>query len=53
VKIETKLARRYRQRTLSAGRLRSVVLDGFWIDVGWLWRDKLPSAPHCLRQILG
>lgn len=35
------------------GRLESTALTGFWIDVGWLWQAKLPSAMDCLNLILG
>ena len=41
----------YASRTLSAGRLESGVLPGFWIDVAWLWQEPLPSTMACLRQI--
>jgi Uma2 family endonuclease len=50
--IETKLARRYRSRTLHAGRLDSVVVQGFWIEVSWLWQKRLPSSLRCLGRIL-
>ncbi len=40
-------------RRLSDGRLESSVLPGFWIDVGWLWADELPSTMRCLRALLG
>jgi hypothetical protein len=29
------------------------VIPGFWLDVEWLWQDRLPSTLACLRQILG
>ena len=34
------------------GRLESLAIPGFWIDVAWLWQDPLPDALHCLEQIL-
>jgi Uma2 family endonuclease len=43
----------YQTRTLTAGRLDSAVMSGFWIDVGWLWQEPLPSMLHCYRQIVG
>jgi len=52
VDSETKLADGYTLRSLSAGRLESVVLPGFWIEVGWLWQDVLPPTIQCLRAIL-
>ena len=39
-------------RRLAAGRLASRVVSRFWIDVGWLWREPLPSTLACLREIL-
>ncbi|MGI9000715.1 MAG: Uma2 family endonuclease [Pseudonocardia sp.] len=42
----------YRTRRLTDGRLPSVVLPGFWIEVGWLWQDPLPSTMACLRELL-
>jgi Uma2 family endonuclease len=42
----------YETRTLSAGRLTTAALPGFWIEVAWLWQAPLPSAFACLRQIL-
>jgi Uma2 family endonuclease len=52
VHVETKLADGYAIRTLDAGRLDSIVLPGFWIEVGWLWQETLPPTLPCLRQIL-
>ena len=31
----------YVSQRLEAGRLTSRVVPGFWIDVGWLWREPL------------
>lgn len=53
VLVETKELRGYVARTLASGRLESRILPGFWIDVSWLWRDRLPSTLECLRQIPG
>jgi len=38
---------------LSAGRLETPALPGFWLEAGWLWHDPLPDANQCLHQILG
>jgi len=35
------------------GRMDSVVIPGFSIDVAWLWQEELPSAMACLRRMLG
>ena len=42
----------YASQHLAAGRLTSRVVPGFWIEVGWLWQEQLPSTPSCLREIL-
>ena len=53
VRVETKVAPGYESRTLTAGRLTSAVIPGFWIEVAWLWQESLPSTMGCLREILG
>ena len=32
------------------GIYQSAVLVGFWINVGWLWQDPLPTLRHVLRE---
>jgi Uma2 family endonuclease len=39
--------------TKSSGRVESAVIEGFWIEVAWLWSDPLPNEMQCLRHILG
>lgn len=34
-----------------AGRYRSAVLTGFWLDPAWLWHDQLPD-PEEVRAII-
>jgi len=53
VLAETRTAAGYSTKTLSAGRLESTVVPGFWIDVAWLWEEELPPTLQCLRRILG
>jgi Uma2 family endonuclease len=43
----------YTAQRVAAGRLASRVVPRFWIDVGWLWQEPLPSTLACLREILG
>jgi len=40
-------------RTVKDGRIDSVIVPGFWIDAGWLFRPELPSSRACLDEILG
>ena len=49
---EVKEASGYASQRLAAGRLTSRVVPGFWIEVGWLWQEQLPSTLACLREIL-
>jgi Uma2 family endonuclease len=42
----------YQVREYGAGRLESLAIPGFWLDVAWLWQDPLPDAFTCLEQIL-
>ena len=49
---EVKEASGYASQRLAAGRLTSRVVPGFWIEVGWLWQERLPSTLACLREIL-
>jgi len=50
--IERKAASGYEDLDLSAGRVGSGVVPGFWIEADWLWREPLPSTLVCLRAIL-
>ena len=53
VGVETLGERGYKVTSQREGRLASTVVPGFWIEVGWLWREPLPSSLACLREILG
>jgi Uma2 family endonuclease len=52
VEVNRRQAARYETTRVHEGRLESPVVPGFWLDVGWLWTDPLPSTLACLRQIL-
>jgi len=43
----------YESRSLRSGKLSSLVLPEFWIDVSWLWEKELPAPVECSRKILG
>ena len=53
VGVETLGTRGSQLTSQREGRLASTVVPGFWIEVGWLWREPLPSSFACLREILG
>lgn len=52
VRVETLTATGYRTSILGEGRLASSLVSDFWIEIGWLWRQPLPSTQACLREIL-
>jgi Uma2 family endonuclease len=52
VRVERKSAAGYVAEIRSEGRLESIVMAGFWIDVGWLWQQPRPSQGRCLQDIL-
>ena len=35
----------------AAGRYRTPLLPGFWLQVDWLWQDPLPPVLEVLRQL--
>ncbi len=40
-----------RQRPDDEGVYRSTVLDGFWLEVEWLWAEPLPPVVDTLRRL--
>jgi Uma2 family endonuclease len=50
--VDRKRRRRYGEEIVTQGRITSAVLDGFWLDVSWLWAEPLPNVMDCLREIL-
>lgn len=38
---------------LTHGRFESLALEGFWLEVDWLWQSPLPDPTECLARILG
>jgi Uma2 family endonuclease len=51
--VDRKRGLGYVEKIVSRGKFASKVLDGFWLDVSWLWADPLPDDLECLRAILG
>jgi hypothetical protein len=35
-----------------AGRVASIAVPGFWLEVGWLFQTPLPPVAECLRIVL-
>ncbi|MCD5408496.1 Uma2 family endonuclease [Candidatus Bipolaricaulota bacterium] len=40
-----------RRRPDEAGIYRSEVIPGFWLQVGWLWREPLPPVLEVLKEL--
>ncbi|MGM0490909.1 MAG: Uma2 family endonuclease [Planctomycetota bacterium] len=41
----------YRVQQRRKGRLASTVLNGFFVEVEWLWQEPLPSEIECLQKL--
>jgi Uma2 family endonuclease len=50
--VDRRRSKRYTETIVTEGKLDSAVLQGFWLDVAWLWAAPLPSEMDCLREIL-
>jgi Uma2 family endonuclease len=42
---------RYRKIRAVEGRVRSMVLPGFWLKPEWLWQDRLPNVLQVAREL--
>jgi len=43
----------YEERVMKKGVLRSEVVEGFWVNVEWLFKKPLPNVIDALQKILG
>ncbi len=50
--VDRREADGYHEEIVTEGKLFSSVLEGFWIDVSWLWAEPLPNKMACLQEIL-
>ncbi len=48
VLVDRKSGRGYVEEVYTSGRVESQVLKGFWLDVGWLWREELLDEWECV-----
>jgi Uma2 family endonuclease len=53
VLVDRRLKKRYATDTVTAGRVTSAVVPGFWVEAAWLWAEPLPKVMQCLRTLLG
>lgn len=42
----------YEATVLTGGRLASDAVPGFWLEVGWLFQQPMPSVGDCLARVL-
>jgi Uma2 family endonuclease len=52
VLVDRRRRRRYVTEVVNLGKVQSTVLEGFWLDVSWLWAEPLPKRTTCFRKIL-
>jgi Uma2 family endonuclease len=52
VLVDRRRGKRYVEEVIAGGRVTSAVLQGFWLEVDWLWEDPLPDELDCLQAIL-
>jgi Uma2 family endonuclease len=50
--IDRKRGDSYVEEIVSEGVVVSSVLDGFWVNVAWVWTEPLPNRMSCLQEIL-
>jgi Uma2 family endonuclease len=50
--LDRRQARSYTEDIVTAGRVSSAVLPGFWLNASWLWATPLPNRFTCLEEIL-
>jgi Uma2 family endonuclease len=50
--VDRRQAGSYLEAIVSAGKVSSAVLQGFWVDATWLWEHPLPNRFTCLKEIL-
>jgi Uma2 family endonuclease len=43
----------YEERVMKKGVLRSEVVEGFWVNVEWLFKKPLPNELETLQRLLG
>jgi Uma2 family endonuclease len=50
--VDRRRADGYVEEVVTAGKLSSMMLEGFWVNVSWLWGSPSPNALFCLDEIL-
>jgi len=50
--IDRREGKKYYTDTTTSGKLRSEVMQGFFVHVEWFWEEILPNPFLCLQEIL-
>jgi len=50
--IDRKARNGYIEEVVSEGIVASAALEGFWMNVAWVWMQPLPNCLSCLQEIL-
>jgi Uma2 family endonuclease len=50
--VDQKQTKGYLENIVTKGKLLSIAIKGFWINVDWLWQEPLPDELTCLQEIL-
>jgi Uma2 family endonuclease len=50
--VDRKQADGYAENIVTEGKFLSNAIEGFWINVDWLWQEPLPDELTCLQEIL-
>ncbi len=53
VRVLRKGRKGYGEEILTEGVLKSKAIEGFWLDVEWLFRQPRPKVRDVLKQLLG
>jgi len=53
VRVLRKVGEGYEEKVMRKGVLRSEVVEGFWVNVEWLFKRPLPNVIDALQKILG
>jgi len=53
VRVLRKVGEGYEEKVMRKGVLRSEVVEGFWVNVEWLFKRPLPNVIEALQKVLG
>jgi Uma2 family endonuclease len=51
IRVDRKGEQGYTKEIEHEGKLCSQVIQGFWVEVSWLWQEPLPPLDQCLQAL--